>query len=140
MKYEFEKIAGYEVSDNDYANIIEPMYMATKLSKSEFVKTLDKQRFALKTKKQIEARMKKIAKHLKEICGKYKDYEAETKLMELSREYARRFSGINAQTNGMDWINFVYEYECPELQRGCTYPKILVMGRGNNEINRIKLV
>lgn len=28
MKHEFEKIAGYEVTNEDYNNIIEPMYMA----------------------------------------------------------------------------------------------------------------
>ena len=45
MKHEFEQIAGYEVSWEDYNNIIEPMYMATNLSKEEFVKTLSKKRF-----------------------------------------------------------------------------------------------
>lgn len=47
MKHEFEQIAGYEVSWEDYNNIIEPMYMATNLSKEEFVKTLSKKRFAV---------------------------------------------------------------------------------------------
>ena len=28
MKHEFEQIAGYEVTWEDYTNIIEPMYMA----------------------------------------------------------------------------------------------------------------
>ena len=41
MWKEFEEIAGYEVSYEDYANVIEPMYMATELSKREFVKCLD---------------------------------------------------------------------------------------------------
>lgn len=47
MKHEFEAIAGYEVSTEDYEKIIEPMYMATTLSKVEFVKCLDKKRFAM---------------------------------------------------------------------------------------------
>ena len=29
MKHEFEALAGYEVSFEDYNNVIEPMYMAT---------------------------------------------------------------------------------------------------------------
>lgn len=50
MKREFEEIAGYEVSNEDYYEIIEPMYMALNLSKSEFVKCMDKKRFAQKPK------------------------------------------------------------------------------------------
>ena len=42
MKHEFEKLAGYEVTNETYDNIIEPMYMATNLSKSEFIKTLNR--------------------------------------------------------------------------------------------------
>lgn len=38
MKHEFEALAGYEVSFEDYNRIIEPMYMATELSKEDFVK------------------------------------------------------------------------------------------------------
>lgn len=48
MKHEFEALAGYEVSVSDYDNIIEPMYMATELSKEEFAKVISKERFALK--------------------------------------------------------------------------------------------
>ena len=48
MHQEFERIAGYEVSFEDYTNIIEPMYMATTLSKEEFVKTLNRKAFEKK--------------------------------------------------------------------------------------------
>lgn len=48
MKQEFERIAGYEVSTDDYNNIIEPMYLATDLSKQDFVKTINRKRFAVK--------------------------------------------------------------------------------------------
>lgn len=48
-KSEFEKLAGYEVSNSDYVEVIEPMYMATNLSKEEFIEVIDKKRFALKT-------------------------------------------------------------------------------------------
>lgn len=48
MKQEFERLAGYEVSAEDYNNIIEPMYMATDLSKQEFVKTINRKAFEVK--------------------------------------------------------------------------------------------
>ena len=53
MKIEFEALAGYEVSVSDYDNIIEPMYMATELSKEDFVKVINKERFALKSREEI---------------------------------------------------------------------------------------
>lgn len=48
MKHEFEALAGYKVSNETYDNIIEPMYMATNLSKQEFVKTLNRKAFEVK--------------------------------------------------------------------------------------------
>lgn len=42
MKHEFEALAGYEVTTETYDNIIEPMYMATNLTKREFIKTLNR--------------------------------------------------------------------------------------------------
>lgn len=52
MKCEFEKIAGYRVSDEDYIEIIEPMYMATTLDKNEFVKCVDRERFDIQIKEE----------------------------------------------------------------------------------------
>ena len=50
MKHEFEAIAGYEVSWEDYNNIIEPMYLAIpeSISKQEFVKMVNRKRFEIK--------------------------------------------------------------------------------------------
>ena len=45
MHEEFEQLAGYRVTYEDYQNIIEPMYMATTLSKEEFIETLNRKRF-----------------------------------------------------------------------------------------------
>ena len=54
MREEFERLAGYEVSLEDYENIIEPMYMATEMSKQDFVKCINRKRFEVKAeKKQI---------------------------------------------------------------------------------------
>lgn len=55
MKHEFEEIAGYEVTTEDYEKIIEPMYMATNLTKQEFVKTISKKRFAVVKKEEEKA-------------------------------------------------------------------------------------
>lgn len=50
MKHEFEQIAGYEVRDKDYNEIIEPMYLAIpeSISKQEFVKMVNRKRFEIK--------------------------------------------------------------------------------------------
>ncbi len=75
MKIEFEALAGYEVSVSDYDNIIEPMYMATELSKEDFVKVICKERFALKSREEIIQEMKEIAGHLKKTCDHFTDIE-----------------------------------------------------------------
>lgn len=111
MKREFENIAGYEVSWDDYDKIIEPMYSATNLSKEEFVKTLNKKRFALVPLKTLVKRMQKEAEHLKETCTHYTDYESEEKLREIVNEYINRRYGIG------------YNYHMNKEDRwSCSYP------------------
>ncbi len=137
MKQEFERLAGYEVSTEDYYKIIEPMYMATDMNKEEFVKCIDKKRFALKTKAQILKEMRKIALHLAETCGQYTDYEAKEKLEKIAREFGKRFYGA---TGVDDWVWFEREYEYPLLGRGCTYPSALVVMINNQRVATIELV
>lgn len=48
QKREFEELAGYEVSTEDYERIIEPMYLATSLCKQEFVKCINRKQFERK--------------------------------------------------------------------------------------------
>ena len=55
MKHEFETLAGYEVSTEDYEKIIEPMYLATNLTKQEFVSAISKKRFAIVKKEEEKA-------------------------------------------------------------------------------------
>ena len=55
MKHEFEEIAKIRVTAEDYNNIIEPMYMATNLSKADFVKTLNLKFFANRVPKAPKA-------------------------------------------------------------------------------------
>jgi len=97
MHEEFEKLAGYKVSYEDYVNIIEPMYMSLPtVSKADFVKMIDKKRFALKPIKAIVKEMQKTAESLKQTCNHYTDYEAKDKLDDLAREYLQRkgWSGL----------------------------------------------
>ena len=90
LKEEFEKIAGYEVSPEDYKNIIEPMYLATNLSKADFVACIDKKRFALRPLKSLVKDMKKCAASLKETCTHYRDFETIEKLEKIAAEYTKR--------------------------------------------------
>ena len=136
MWEEFEKIAGYEVSYEDYTNVIEPMYNATNLSKGEFVKTLNRKAFDLKVKKQemIKA-MKAICAERKENAEHFTNYEAEEKLRELAEKYAETF----------------HRFSTPEIARkktfetwGCSYPAELIIYGGvvcgkYYEIERITL-
>lgn len=113
MREEFERLAGYEVSWKDYTEIIEPMYMALPegISKQEFVKMIDKKRFALKPLDKIEKEMKKIAKHLQETFTQYTDWDAKEKLDELAKEYVERIMAKGYHINEqMKWSCF-YPYE-----------------------------
>lgn len=115
MKYEFEALAGYEVSADDYNKIIEPMYMATSLSKQEFVKVIDKKRFALKPLNKIVKEMKECAKSLKESCTHYTDYETKDRLYALAEEYiGRKYNIAGTQIASFSIID--------EMRFSCYYP------------------
>lgn len=118
MKIEFEALAGYEVSVSDYDNIIEPMYMATELSKEDFVKVISKERFALKSREEIIQEIKGIAEHLKKTCDNFTDYEAKEKLEALAEEYKERFGPYK----GGFLLNNRYTLERLGECRGCSYP------------------
>lgn len=59
MQHEFESLSGYKVSEDDYNNYIEPMYMALpeSVTKDVFVTMISKKRFALPTKQQMKNQM-----------------------------------------------------------------------------------
>ena len=131
MKHEFEALAGYEVTREDYDKIIEPMYMATDLNKEEFVKCIDRKRFALKTKAELKRAMRKEANRLYEICNHCHDFESEERLEKLAREYATRFFGYDARlTRGVGYY-IRREYQYPGM-RGCSYPADLIILSGEN--------
>lgn len=139
-KQEFEKLAGYEVTQEDYTQVIEPMYMATEMQKEDFVKCLSRERFALPTKRQVINKMKNLAGKLYDLCGRRSDYKTEMELDKLVREYAERFHSIDWSHDMTSYVFFLKGYEYPEIQRGCTYPKTLCIGKCGREIERIELV
>lgn len=135
MKHEFEKIAGYEVSEEDYRKIIEPMYMATDLSKEEFAKVVCKERFAIKTKEELVCEMKKIAEHLKKTCDHYTDFEAKEHLEKLAEEYKDRTA-----PQGGFLINTRYTLEHLGNCRGCSYPaEVEIYNSKYQTIEKIKI-
>ncbi len=141
MKHEFEELAGYEVSCEDYNNIIEPMYMATNLNKLDFIKCIDKKRFALPTKREMIKKMRKIAAYIYENCGRESFYKEKNELEELSRAYAKRFYNLKYRDIDSYWyFNTKYAYCGCIMDRGCSFPYELVLGKDDREYERITLV
>lgn len=144
MWKEFEELAGYEVTYKTYTEVIEPMYMALpeSFSKMDFIKMLNKKEFALPTKKEMVKEMKKIAQFIFENCGIRSYHEEEEKLDKLAKQYAKRFYNIDwtHDTETYVFCTRQYAYCGCKMDRGCSYPEELVIGRGNNEYERIQLV
>ena len=90
-KAEFEALAGYEVTNKDYDEYIEPMYMALNVSKEEFVGMVSKERFAMKTKQQLLKEARRLAKSLKATCDSYTDTETEQALKDVLADLASRY-------------------------------------------------
>lgn len=141
---EFMEIAGYEVSYETYSEVIEPMYMALpeNITKQEFVKMLDKKAFALPTKAQMIKEMKKIANFIFENCGLKAYHEEREQLDKLAKAYAKRFYGMDWSNDIKAYVFFTegYAYCGSLMDRGCTFPKELVIGRDYTDYERIVLV
>ena len=141
MDQEFMEIAGYEVSFEDYNNIIEPMYMALpNVSKQDFVKMIDRKRFALPTKRQCIVEMRKVAGQIYAKCGRTTTFNEEQQLEKLAKAYAKRFYNLDWSNDIEAHVYFLRSYEFPEIQRGCTYLETLVIGRGQTDYERIHLI
>ena len=110
MKHEFEALAGYEVSQETYDKIIEPMYMAINLDKASFVKLLNKKALAQRTFSQIWKEMRALAEHLENTCTHYTDGEAREQLHKLAEEWCSMKHGISFHFN-------------EEMKQSCFYPK-----------------
>ena len=138
MWKEFEEIAGYEVSFEDYNNVIEPMYMATNLSKAEFVKCIDKKRFALKTRKQLINEMRKKAEEIRCVVEHNGAYDLKDELQKMAYSYAKRFHAFD-RGNLDCYCYFMHGYTLPNM-RGCSFPTEMVIGYKNNDYERIELL
>lgn len=95
MHEEFMKLAGYEVSYKDYIEIIEPMYLAVDLSKEEFIKCIDKKRFALRSEKTVIKEMRKVANIIKDNCTHFIDHDNYEKLEALAKELMSRYRAVS---------------------------------------------
>ena len=95
MKNEFEKLAGYEVTDEMYYNVIEPMYNACPLSKQDFIKLLNKKEIALTPLNKIYKNMCFLANTIKANCAHFTDYETKEALEKLADEYTKRLHAYN---------------------------------------------
>ena len=139
MQREFETLAGYEVTAKDYHDIIEPMYMALpNVSKTEFVKMIDRKRFALPTKAECIRKMRKLAESIADMVEHNGAYPEKEELNEMARAYAVRFHGFDIENLKM-YYYFDEAYAIPDLKRGCTYPCRLHIGIGSTEFEKIDL-
>ena len=132
MKHEFEKLAGYEVTWEDYNNIIEPMYMATNLNKQDFVKTLNKQRFAVTSQEKYVGKLKMLARSLKDTCEHYTDTETLQEFTKTIFAYIDRMWGIYGYKDVNYTVEHGYTYEHLGVCRGCCYPKRITFYSTNN--------
>ena len=140
MWAEFEELAGYRVSYEDYSKVIEPMYMAVNMDKKDFIKCIDKKRFALPTKQEMKKEMRKIANVIFEKCGHTTTFDEEEEIDKLAKKYAKIVYGLDWDHDPKVYVYFLHGYEYEPLQRGCTYPKELVIKRDDVEYERIALV
>lgn len=105
MWSEFEELAGYRVSHDDYVKYIEPMYNVLDIDKTEFVKMINKKRFAVRPSIAIMRDMKKCAESLRKTCTQFTDYETIDKLDSLVKEYINNLYG-----NHNIYVSYLYEY------------------------------
>ena len=103
MWEEFEKLAGYSVTYEDYINVIEPMYMATNLNKQDFVECLNPKRFSLEyrrkmLRKQLISDMRVLAQTVFDNLGEtgMEGWDAWISLRAKAREYDKAFRHYGA--------------------------------------------
>lgn len=130
MKSEFEKIAGYEITYDDYKNIIEPMYLALNLEKKEFVKLLNKKRFAVSHKQNEDLiRLKIFANEIADKANKKNVYEESYDLYNNCEEYCKKYYKAGAHLL----------YADSEISYA-TFPVLLEIIKDNTIIDVISLV
>lgn len=66
LREEFERLAGYRVTEETYKKVIEPMYMATDLPKREFARLLNREAFEAKEERKPNIKIMKVRNRLGE--------------------------------------------------------------------------
>ena len=129
MWKEFEELAGYEVSFDTYEKVIEPMYMATDLSKADFVKVINRKAVELKRERKPMYRKIKVRDmtgcdmtpngcyfHVEWVdlidvdikTGKYIVRALEDKDFEALRKEKVAFDSYNAYSYDFDYTECIY--------------------------------
>ena len=144
MKHEFEKLAGYQVSWEDYNNILEPMYSALpdNITKEQFVEMIDRKRFSVTDKKRKMVReMRKIATYIFEHCGQASFCEEEQQLHSMIQEYEEQFLQIDPRDSGAGYyVDRKHAYRGYLQDRGCSFPYKVGFFRGDNMMAELILV
>ena len=130
MKEEFERIAGYEVSYYDYKNIIEPMYLATNLNKSEFVKKLNRKEFEITPKTKALEEIRITAESIRLNPVKSGMFFAPDYFISMIEEFAIRFYNTNAT-----WLGCEYD-EIRKVEYPCQFK---IFTAQNKELDSFKL-
>ena len=131
MWHEFEMIAGYSVTQQDYEEYIEPMYMALggEVTKQDFVQMVNKKRFALPDPAAILRQVRKEARRQRALCG---TGACDMKpLREKAELYAERKFGKGA--------NVYFEYHIEYGYHEDFYPDVLVITCDGLLLERAKL-
>lgn len=125
MWSEFEELAGYRVTFEDYTNIIEPMYLAIPetVSKIDFIKMLDRKRFEYIPKKSLEEieRVNELKSQIESLKEDIKWYEGRIEDMKILladetdenwikewkgniKNYRERIKECRIQIKGIKWV------------------------------------
>lgn len=130
MKQEFEDLTGWSVTDRDFYEIIEPMYMSTTLTKKEFVKSLNNKRFDVNIKKkELIRKIKRTACMIRKNCDHFVDVENEVMLDKLIKEYSNFFP----------W-ECNYSSFSDGTRQGCSYPREIVIYRTRDFVTVEKII
>lgn len=124
FKEEFEKLAGCKVSRLDYFRIIEPMYMATKLTKEEFIKVINVKEFETTPEKEELEKIRLYAEEYRNNVKKDGKFFITEEFNNMVEEFARKFYDSNKI-----WIGAEHDI------LGCMYPcEFQIMNEKTNRV------
>lgn len=124
FKEEFEKLAGYKVTRLDYFRVIEPMYMATKLNKEEFVKVINRKEFETTPEKEALDKIRLYAEEYRNNAKNDGKFFITTEFNNMVEEFARKYYDSNKI-----WIGAKHDI------LGAMYPsEFQIMNETNNRV------